>query len=194
LIQDFGICEDPKLKEGESRTGPNRKTDCRLNWGYYVVNSITDLAPRFLMAYSSGALSLSVLADDIEGASRIYIKGLLNIRHDWDLWYRAGAHFLNETNEDKFAAYALNQAVTLGAPHWIAALSAKIYSESGRAVLGCRNLISFIRANKRVTRDDHLNSIGRVKKRLAELYQKVKKEDPANAFECLFDEAGNKSE
>ena len=182
LIQNFDYCENPRnlvqassqetrddvLDHLEDRVGKSR---CRKSWVYHMLDRITDLSPQFLMAYTMGASTLSVVVDDIEGASLIYEKGLKAFPKNWVLAYRAAYHELYERNRVEKAAMLLEKAgrhgASEGAPPWISHLSAKLYERNGQVELGRRVLVDFLarpfgdeklrkKARKRLEKLNHL--------------------------------------
>jgi tetratricopeptide (TPR) repeat protein len=94
--------------------------------------TVTTLSPDFYLAYSMGGVALSVLVSDVEGAAKIYAKGVARFPDKWQLCFRAGVHaIIEEKNQAKAADY-LEKAAKNGAPDWVYSLSAKMYDEAGR--------------------------------------------------------------
>lgn len=139
-MQDFDKCEDGAY-EGEGVSQPK----CRLSWQYAMLDSITDLSPRFLMPYRVGATNLSIVIDDREGAARIFEKGVRQYPNDWVLAYRAAYHFLFEVGDEKRGAELLDQAARNGAPAWTYALAAKIRTRIGQAAMAQQVLSGVIK-------------------------------------------------
>lgn len=145
LLQDIHICdqdrernlypelvntEDP-LTELLERQLP--AAQCEMGWVYHMLDTITDLAPDFHTAYADGATMLSVLVDDRKGASALFEKASRAFPDDWQILYRAAYHELFEMQNPERAADLLRRAGQFGAPSWVYALSAKLYSRLGRA-------------------------------------------------------------
>lgn len=121
-IQDFDYCE--KLRN---------ERDCRnKSWLFTILNAVTELSPDFLIGHRYGALALSVIVSDIEGASLIYDKAVERFPKSWSIPYNAGVHSLIEEKNPKKAAVYLELAAKRGAPPWLYSLSAKLYSETGQ--------------------------------------------------------------
>lgn len=139
-IQDFDVCVNPTAPPGAPRTGLNRQHHCTLDWAYHMLEVVTTLAPRNYVPYNAGGTMLSVVLDDIEGASRIYEKGLAAFPNDWELHFQAATHIMNEVGDLHKAAYYYNIAVQNGGPGWLAALSAKLFDKIGRTELAIVNL------------------------------------------------------
>src|SRR5690606_26711251 len=143
-----GVCEQKSrgnpLNEDGVRRGRDRVPECRFGWGYHMLNLITEIAPRFHLAASIGPISLSVIADDIEGATALFEKALKLFPNDWLLHYQAGYHHLFEL-EDKGAALAhFERANLLGAPGWLPLLIARLHSELGRQAVAVSVLKSLV--------------------------------------------------
>jgi tetratricopeptide (TPR) repeat protein len=148
LLQDFEYCEGGRFTEKDFVAPSEETTDgiskvldrklhaskCNKGWVYSMLNSITDIQPRFKIAYDTGAVLLSVLVDDREGARLIYEKGLAIYPDDWEMNFRAAYHYLWELQQPERAAILFNKAATLGGgPAWIAALSAALFTRVGNA-------------------------------------------------------------
>ncbi len=72
------------------------------SWLYLRFKTIIGLDPLFYHAYLFGGQFLSIIKDDIAGASDIYIKGLKIFPNDYWLNYHAGFHFFFEAdNKEK---------------------------------------------------------------------------------------------
>ncbi|WP_374035289.1 hypothetical protein ACES2I_05850 [Bdellovibrio bacteriovorus] len=109
---------------------------CRQNsWLYQMLNSITDLSPNFRIPYAAGALVLTVLGSDIEGATKIFEKGVKAFPNDWPILYRAAYHYMYEVKDNKRAAELLIQAGKNGAPSWFFSLAGRLYSDAGNLEL-----------------------------------------------------------
>lgn len=147
LLQDFEYCEGGKYQESDYVRPSEDKVDgvdkvldrklhaskCNKGWVYSMLNSITDIQPRFKIAYDTGAVLLSVLVDDREGARLIYDKGLSLYPDDWEMNFRAAYHYLWEMQQPQKAALLFDKAAKLGGPPWIVALSAALFTRVGNA-------------------------------------------------------------
>lgn len=124
-LQDFDFCDSeiaPKV--------------CRNNsWLFQMLNAITDLSPQFRIPYAAGGIALSVLLTDIDGATRIFEKGVAAFPKDWPILYRAAYHYMYEVKDNKRAAELLIQAGKNGAPPWVFTLAGRLYSDSGNLEL-----------------------------------------------------------
>lgn len=120
-IQDLDFCDKP---EAQSR--------CRNNsWLYKMIDTITELSPRFRMPYAAGSLALTVIITDIDGATKIFEKGIAAFPTDWPILYRAAYHYLYEVGDKKRAADLLIRAGKSGGPPFVFALAGRLYSDSG---------------------------------------------------------------
>jgi hypothetical protein len=134
-LQDFDYC-DAQIA----------KNVCRNNsWLFQMLDSITNLSPHFRVAYAAGALALTVIITDIDGATKIFDKGVIAYPNDWPLLYRAAYHYLYEVNDKKRAAELLIAAGKNGAPSWVFSLAGRLYSDSGKLDLANALLEQMIR-------------------------------------------------
>lgn len=69
------------------------------SWMYLRFNTISNLEPEFYENYSFGAPYLSIIKDDLEGASLLYKKGIKQFPNDYDLLKNAAFHFYFEVKE-----------------------------------------------------------------------------------------------
>jgi tetratricopeptide (TPR) repeat protein len=119
-VQDFDYCDQVIAKNLCTGKG----------WLYQMLNAITDLSPKFRMPYATGGVALSVLVSDVEGAAKIFDKGVSNYPNDWMILYRAAYHYLYEVQDKKKAADLFMRAGRNGAPAWVYSLAGGLYNES----------------------------------------------------------------
>lgn len=121
-IQDFDYCEQLITER-----------DCKnKSWLFTILDAITELSPDFLIGHRYGALALSVIISDVQGATVIWDKAVSRFPRSWTIPYNAGTHaILEEKNPTKAAKY-YEIAAQRGAPQWVYSLSAKLYSEAGQ--------------------------------------------------------------
>lgn len=155
-IQDSDYCQTygeapvqlPENKEAEEAfpqaedtlTYNVRHRVCDGSWGYQMLDAVSRLDPKFDMVYQGGAIVLSVLVEDFEGASKLFERGLKEYPNDWRLAYLAAYHFLYDVRDFSRAAELLNKAGDLGAPIWVKSLASRLYSRSGQLELGISTL------------------------------------------------------
>ena len=96
-----------------------------------MLDATTNLSPHFRIPYAAGGLALTVIISDIEGATKIFDKGVKPFPHDWPILYRAAYHYLYEVHDKKRAADLLTQAGKNGAPPWVFTLAGRLYSDAG---------------------------------------------------------------
>lgn len=124
-VQDFDYCDQ--------QVGENV---CRNNsWLYLMLDAITTLSPKFRVPYAAGALALTVIITDIDGATKIFDKGVKAFPNDWPILYRAAYHYMYEVKDNKRAAELLIQAGKNGAPPWVFTLAGRLYSDAGNLEL-----------------------------------------------------------
>lgn len=121
-IQDFDYCENEIAKQR-----------CQGNsWLFKMLDAITRLDPQYRMPYAMGALALSIVISDIEGASQLFDKSVVQFPRDWKILYRAGYHALIEEKNELKAAERFDQAANFGAPAWLKGLAGRLYNKAGR--------------------------------------------------------------
>lgn len=155
LLKDIDICdqdgEEKAINKGknldEILTYELEESRCSSGWSYNMIDRITDLSPKFLHAYSHGALILSVLVDDREGAKNIFEKGLKIYPDKYSLNYSAAYHYLFEMQEPHRAAELLLKSHELGGPDWMVSLSANLYNRVRQKEVGIFLLEDFISKN-----------------------------------------------
>lgn len=81
------------------------------NWMFHRLNLITTLDPYFYISYLYGAVYLSIIKDDLQGASTIYEKGLSIFPNDFDLNYNAAFHYYFEVNDHSKAIEKLEKII-----------------------------------------------------------------------------------
>lgn len=124
-IQDFDFCE----KTISENVCINN------SWLFQMLDAVTNLSPHFRIPYAAGGLALTVIISDIDGATKLFDKGVKYFPNDWPILYRAAYHYLYEVKDKKRAAELLIQAGQNGAPPWVFALAGRLYSDSGNLEL-----------------------------------------------------------
>lgn len=156
ILQDIDVCDQAEekqvlpdfqsqdiLTEVLDRKLPEAK--CNEGWVYQMLDVITELTPDFYGAYLDGATMLSVVVDDRKGAQKLFAKAVVDFPDDWQILYRAAYHELFEMQNSDRAAKLLRLAGERGAPSWVYALSARIYSKLGQAAFAKTILESVLR-------------------------------------------------
>lgn len=80
------------------------------SWMYLRFNIISELEPDFYENYAFGGVYLSIIKDDIPGASKIFNKGLLKYPADYTLLRDASYHFYFEAKDYK-RAYEITKSL-----------------------------------------------------------------------------------
>jgi len=169
LIQDFDTCNRPsqpiyetfeeRFARDETRLDSLRaevlkrlsaaevkpKKLCNYSWAYFMLNSITELSPRYRIAYVTGGVTLSVIVEDFLGAKLIFDRGLEHFPKDWTLSYRAAYHYLHDQQDPKRAAELLIQAADNGAPYWLRSLASRLLTLSGQAEVALAVLRDYLK-------------------------------------------------
>ncbi|HEX4925994.1 MAG TPA: tetratricopeptide repeat protein [Bdellovibrionales bacterium] len=144
LLQDLGACRT----SGEMQDLPGDEVaTCHMGWTYRMADAITTMTPRFRMVYDAAGTLLSVVGGDREGARLIFEKSLKVFPDDWQLHYRAAYHYLHEIKDYRRAGELMHRAADLGAPPWVYALAARLYTREGRAELARTILLDFLERN-----------------------------------------------
>lgn len=128
VIQDFDYCEDTigrRLCKGSG-------------WVYQILNVISHIAPHFRMPLFAGPLLLTVVVNDVEGASKLFDRAVLLFPHDWGILYAASYQAMVEEKDNVKAADLLVSAAKSGAPPWTYALATKLYEQGGHHDLAVR--------------------------------------------------------
>ncbi len=158
FIQSAFDCSKYKDPNGEN---------CPYRWGYKTLNTASILAPKFEALYKFGAVKLTVLLDDHEGAAELFERGLGYIKDSWILNYRAAYLYLEELKNFNRAGELLEKAAALGAPFWTKSLASRMYDKSGQLELSYRVLEDLHReASEGVWRDDLAGRMAKIAEKL----------------------------
>lgn len=159
MLQDIDVCDQhpekilyPEIKENpdpldEILTRELPISRCHKGWVFQMLDVISDLTPGFEAVYADGATFLSVLVDDRKGAQEIFAKGQSFFPENWEIHYRAAYHELFEMQDPDKAAVYLKRAGEAGAPAWVFALSAKLYSKMDQALFA-KTILESVLARK----------------------------------------------
>jgi hypothetical protein len=121
LIQDFSFCE----KEVASHVCVSE------GWAYKMAITISHLDPHFRALHFNAPLMLTVVVNDIGGASKLLDRSVELFPGDWQILYTAAYQALvEEKNKNKAATLFLNAARS-GGPKWFYDASVKLYTEGG---------------------------------------------------------------
>ncbi len=156
-IQDLDYCDSPETE----------KTCRGKSWLFKMLNVASDLSPKMEVIYSGGAIAISVLITDVEGASHLFEKGVRNITDDWVIPYRAGYHALYEEKKYEKAADYILMAARRGGPFWFYSLSQRLYLKEGKRDLG-RAVLAELKTHMKTNGIDDPKFIQRLEDRIRE--------------------------
>lgn len=131
FIQHAFECSNYKDPKGEH---------CPERWGYKTLKTASLLSPKLKALYKFGAVKLSVLLDDHQGAADLFETGLNEYSDDWILNYQAAYLYLEEIKNPEKAADLMMKAADSGAPFWTRSLASRMYDKSGKIELSIRVL------------------------------------------------------
>ncbi len=154
-IQNMDYCENessersynPGIGVDAVLAAKMKPSRCNRGWVFQMMDFVTDLSPKFEAVYEHGAVVLSVVVDDREGAKIIFDKGLEQFPDNWVLSYRAAYHYLMELQKPGRAADLLALSYKSGGPDFLITLATRLYSKVGRAMLGYTTLRQFVEDN-----------------------------------------------
>jgi hypothetical protein len=182
-IQDADYCQtylapvkpvdEAEIAKEDKLIANPRHRICDTSWAFKMLDTVTKLAPRFKMPYEAGAIALSVLVEDYEGATVLFDRGMKVYPNDWMLAYRAAYHYLYDKKDLPRAAELLTRAGDNGAPVWVKSLAARLYSRSGQIGLGISMLESY-----RATVKDNEAATREIDKRIHELKAQLNAPEP----------------
>jgi thioredoxin-like negative regulator of GroEL len=72
---------------------------------------------------------------DVDGATKIFDKGIKRFPNYWPMLYSAAYHYLYELNDKKRAAELLIEVGKNGGPPFVFSLAGRLYSDEGQVEL-----------------------------------------------------------
>lgn len=112
--------------------GERKQTRAGYRWAYHTVDVVTDLAPKFVMAYQAAGTILGVWAGQVEYSIAILTKGMRHNPEVWQLPFVVGYDYYYERCDPVRAAQYFRQASLLpGAPDYLPKLAARMTVEGG---------------------------------------------------------------
>jgi tetratricopeptide (TPR) repeat protein len=138
-LQDIDYCEE-KINQ----------TECRgKSWLFENLDLATELDPVFDVGmYRLGALALTIIISDYEGASIIFDKALKHYPNYWLLLYSAAYHALFEEKNKTKAADLYFRAAKNGAPDWVHVMAGRLAAEGGDTEYAEKILQTMIETNQ----------------------------------------------
>lgn len=128
------------------------------NWMYIRFKTISTIDPLFYLNYTFGGLYLSVIKDDLEGATDIFTSGLKIYPDDFKLLRDSAFHFYYEVG-DKDLAYPLLKKLERHpkTPASLVSLLARMENEKGNSEIALKIL-----ENRLLSIDDKTSILYRV--------------------------------
>jgi hypothetical protein len=125
-IQDFDYCEN--------RPAGAKNTDaiCKEGWVYKMVNEVVELAPHFRQPHYFGPVMLTVVVNDVQGASKIFDIATERFPIDEQILFAAAYQALIEEKNLSKASILLIRAGKAGALPWVYALAGQLQMRSGQ--------------------------------------------------------------
>lgn len=144
-IQNFEFCGGEYSGLGFSTNLQKEIQMCKRGWIFQMLDAVTRVSPRYKIAYTRGAIMLSVVVNDLDGADFLFRRGIDVFPNDWYVNYSAAYHFAIEMNDKASAARAVEAAAKAGngAPAWLPLLAARFYSDAGQVEFGLKALKDF---------------------------------------------------
>lgn len=125
VVQDFDYCESEVAKKVCKSEG----------WVYHLLDEIGDLSSDFWTVHYFGPLMLTVVVNDMGGASKLFDRSVKLYPTDWHILYAAAYQAMIEEKNKHKAAHLLTEAAKNGAPVWLYALATKMYTEGGEQAM-----------------------------------------------------------
>ena len=145
-IQDFEFCDSPV----------NEKECHGKSWLFQIIDTVVNLDQNFFEAHYYGALALTIMVNDFEGASAIFDKGVKQFPDNWMILYAAGYHALVEEKNKVKASKLYYQAGIKGAPDWVAMMAGKLAADGGDIDYATKILEGMIEMNQKAAYIDRL--------------------------------------
>jgi hypothetical protein len=138
----------------ESDTEHYKKKDLN-SWLFLRFMTISVLDPKFYENYLYGGQFLSIMKDDLEGASYIFDKGLTHYQDDYDLNYNAGFLYYFEMGDYERGLKNIEKIQYHSrAPSFFPSVVNKLKIETG--VLDLKTILSVVLAQYLSTHDENL--------------------------------------
>ncbi|MFO0730939.1 MAG: hypothetical protein U0231_00785 [Nitrospiraceae bacterium] len=112
--------------------GERKQTRAGYRWAYHAVDVLTDLDPKFAMAYYAAGTILGVWSGQVKESIAILEKGMRHNPEMWQLPFVIGYDYYYELCDPTKAAQYFRQASLLpGAPDYLPKLAARMTVEGG---------------------------------------------------------------
>lgn len=144
--------------------GGRQQTDEGYLWAYHAVDVVTDLDPKFVLAYQAAGTVLAVWAGRVHESIALLEKGFRNNPEHWRLPFILGYDYFYELCDRATAAEYLRAASVLpGAPPYLPRLAARMTVETGEAEVA----LEFLDRLYRQTKDEQIREA--IEQRLREV-------------------------
>lgn len=157
-VQDFEFCDS--LQTNNQCKGKS--------WLFQIINVVVILDKNFYEAFYYGALALTIIISDYDGASEIFNKAVTQYPNKWPLLYAAGYHALVEEKNKTKAAKLYYEAGKLGAPDWVRMMAGKLAADGGDVNYAEQILEGMIKLN------DQPEYVKRLQEKLSEVRKVIK--------------------
>ncbi|MDY6843273.1 MAG: hypothetical protein SVW57_04185 [Thermodesulfobacteriota bacterium] len=98
---------------------------------YSLLDLVTDIDPKFVLAYRVGGVILSVWAGKVEESNRLLKKGFKHNPDDWRLPFFIGFNNFFYLRNFHDAAYYIGKAsIMQGSPPYLTMLASRLYAEA----------------------------------------------------------------
>lgn len=164
--------------------GERKPVQAGLKWAYHAVEVVTDLDPRFVMAYRAAGTVLGVWGGQVRDSIALLVKGMRHNPQAWELPFLIGYDYFYELCDAAAAAQYFRQASILpGAPEYLPRLAARMTVEGGDPDAAIEFLVRFSQR----TPDERLREAlrQRIKEVIAERDLRVL-EDAAGRYAASF--------
>lgn len=88
---------------------------------------------------------LSVIVDDVEGATYLFEKAMRNFPDDWVIKTRAAYHYVFEVEDYSRGGQLYFEAAKLGAPNWMVLYASKLADKDGRKSVAYNMISQFLK-------------------------------------------------
>ncbi len=109
-----------------------RQTQENYLWAYHATDVLTDLDPKFILAYKAAGTILGVWGSQVEESVAILRKGIAHNPDSWELHFILGYDYFYELCDRATAADHLRAASVIpGAPEYLPRLAARMTVDAG---------------------------------------------------------------
>lgn len=101
------------------------------DWIYKALDTVTTLDPKFVQAYETGGLILTLVADKVDLSNRLFEKAALNNPDVWQFKYYLGFNHFYFMKDYPAAAKYIKQASEIpGSPKYLPMLASRLYVQA----------------------------------------------------------------